>query len=305
MKSKKAIIEAQVTWVFILIVGVIILLFFFGIAQKQKQISDLKMSAALLNQLDGILTGAEVSAGTASLIPIPKIDIEIENCDSFSVGSATKSLKSRIVFSPDLIKGRQLIAYNLDWSVPYRVTNFLYLTSPEVRYIFINPPSDFYESLPEIMNKEIVTAPNDIDNKNNYKVKFVFLNSNTDSFLDIAKSWGAEISAINISNNKVSFYNGSEWSSELNCNDTASLIGAIFAEDAEQYKCAMKKADEKFKIVTEIHQRRLIKLNETLQEGTCKNLIENLINNFISLLDTDGKVQANEELQQYSCPTIY
>jgi len=47
MRNKKAIVEAQLTWVFVLIVGAVILLFFIGIAQKQKEIADMKSSALL------------------------------------------------------------------------------------------------------------------------------------------------------------------------------------------------------------------------------------------------------------------
>ena len=305
-KGKKGIVEAQLTWVFILIVGVIILLFFIGIAQKQKQIADMKASANILQQLDAILTGAEVSSGTSSLIKIPKMELKLD-CNSFSIGGITKPLKTRVVFSPDLIKGRQLITYNLDWSVPYRVTNFLYLTSPEVRYILVGDAEDLDNDLPDVINKEVVYDINNIENINinNYKVKFIFKENNNPSqndFPDLKE----EISAINILDDQyISFYNDGEWSDSVRYYDTASLLGAIFAEDQEQYECAMKKAFEKFNVVTAFYKKRIELLNQLVPQCNLGNL------NLPGQLDFGKEIPIsdiqfqNDQLQVQSCPTIY
>jgi len=311
MRNRKGIVEAQLTWVFVLIVGAVILLFFIGIAQKQKEIADMKTSANLLQQLDGILTGAEVSSGTASLINIPKMDIEID-CNSFSVEGITKQLKTRIVFAPDLIKGRQLITYNLDWSVPYRVSNFLYLTSPEVRYILVDDTGtlaeELNESLPEIMNKEIYRSGDIfLQDKGNYKVRFIFLDKSQSSItsnLARAREWEGEISAINIKEDgTIDFYNssGSSYANE-DFTGKAQKIGAVFAENAAQYECAKIKAKEKLEIVTEIYQDRLIELNKTISDSTCKNLLAYTLP---GLTDIIGVETRNNALQLQSCPTIY
>ncbi len=322
MKSKKGVVEAQLTWVFILIVGTIILLFFIGIAQKQRQIAEMKSSANILQQLDGILTGAEVSSGTSFLIKIPKVEIELD-CNSFSIGGLTKSLKTRIVFSPDLISGRQLIIYNLDWSVPYRVSNFLYLSSPEVRYVLVGGAEELNESLPEFMNKEIVSSIDNLTDKNNYKVKFVFFDYTPSGTEGITNLKTKDVTAISIDTAKgldaygtIEFYQveDGQWSigTETDYLKKESVVGAIFAENIDQYECAMKKASKKLKIVTSIHKTRATTLSNNYDPGsTCYTLLNqalNLLREDAGLEDTSslvGLVSINRQLQLLGCPTIY
>ena len=67
-KGKRAAIEVQFNWIFILIIGGIILMFFFGIVKSQKTVSEKKISGTVRRDMRAILTGSGISAGTASLI---------------------------------------------------------------------------------------------------------------------------------------------------------------------------------------------------------------------------------------------
>jgi len=216
-----------------------------------------------------------------------------------------------------MIKGRQLITYNLDWSVPYRVSNFLYLTSPEVRYVLVGDAGELEDDLPDIMNIEVVEEDHiaDVEDKNNYKIKFIsfdigfddkFIPSHLQSMLD------KDISAIKISDDKIQFYKKEEDKFVKEGNPIDYLtdeekIGAVFAEDFKQYKCAKDKALEKFDIVTAIYQKR-IDLIETILTGTCKGLFRGLktTNALPTGLNHISEVETlNQRLQDYSCPTIY
>ncbi len=294
-RNKRGIIEAQLTWVFILIVGVIILLFFVGIAQKQKQISDTKNAAEILQQLDGILTGAEVSTGTASLVNIPKLDIEL-TCDAFTIEGVTKQLDARVVFGPDLIQGRQLVMYNLDWSVPYRVTNFLYLTSPNVRYVLVGEAEQELESLlPEYITYESIPTSDNFTDKKNYKVRFVFWDKQG-NIPDVR----GDISAVSINDNSASFNNGLTWSPSIAYEGDAFKVGAVFAENSEQFNCTVKKAEEKKRIVTELYQDRINLLKSKYSAGeACRELLDI---NLTAFYDLESR---NYDLQLQSCPTIY
>jgi len=95
--------------------------------------------------------------------------------------------------------------------VPYRVTNFLYITSPDIRYIIVDDdigsysladelnrtlPPDYIEKRGKkrlFMNKELVDNTNDLGDKNNYKVKFIFFDNPSGGL-----STGKDVSAINI-----------------------------------------------------------------------------------------------------------
>ncbi len=287
--SKKAAIEVQFNWIFIIIAGALILLFFISIVTKQKAISDTRISSTILVDLETILTGAKVSTGTVNLIKIPSSEIRFE-CNNYRIKDVNIPVRDKIIFSPDILKGVNLITWALDWNMPYWITNFLYVTSPEVRYIIVNDTgSDFAETiydswLPEEIGKEFVNAGADVADKNNYRVKYVFVNQNPASLGDpmlngIRRMDNEHVTAINISpdptRNKgmISFFekSGSTWQLKGTTPylGRESLIGAIFSHDIEMYNCSMKKAFEKLAIVTDIYLNRSKELVEFYGAAQC------------------------------------
>ena len=79
MDMKKGVIEVQFNWIFVLIVGAIILAFFVSIVMKQKDLSSGRLGTKLATDLETITTGAEVSVGTAQLIKVPNSLIEFQS----------------------------------------------------------------------------------------------------------------------------------------------------------------------------------------------------------------------------------
>src|SRR3989338_5974677 len=149
--EKRGAIEVQFNWIFILVAGTVILLFFGTIIMKQRAAAEEKLSASLLTDLDSIITGSMVSKNAFNFISIPKKEINFMDCDFYYIGKKNeenaklkRDIKEKIIFAPDLIKGTRLTIWTLPWEIPYRVTNFLYLTSPEVRYIIVYSGSDAF-----------------------------------------------------------------------------------------------------------------------------------------------------------------
>ncbi len=154
--------ETQFNWIFILIVGAVILGFFVFIVIKQKGASEAKFAGKVSQQLDTILVGAKVSSGAFQEIPTPEVTIEF-GCDDYFIGPASQRLGNRIVFAPAIVEGRSIQTWTLDWNVPFKVTSFLYITAPTIRYYVIvkqiddKAATEFYESLPAKLNKQIFT----------------------------------------------------------------------------------------------------------------------------------------------------
>ncbi len=134
-KKKRGVIEVQFNWIFILIIGAVILLFFFGIVRTQKTVSEKKISITVKRDIRAILTGAGVSTGTTSLVEVPKTQIDFD-CEGYSI-QKTSPIKTLVSFSPDSIYDIKLMLWALDWNIGYRITNFLYITSPNIRYILV------------------------------------------------------------------------------------------------------------------------------------------------------------------------
>lgn len=305
-KSKRGAVEVQFNWIFVLIIGAVILVFFFSMIMKQKTISEQKTADEVLSQIELKISGAKVSTRTADSIPIPKMDFQfkcdIDSCTDYACTSfysvKNQKLQGRSysispVFAPDLVKGTSMTTWTLDWNVPYRVTNFVYVSSPLVRYIVVkdssNPTGDnaklaqaIYDAIPTqkidgvevLFNKELVAVSGvgGVVSKGNYKVRFIFVGASGEitlasSFKDI------EVSAININPGgtgknidgfgKITFYklnkNTLKLEPELleaNYISKASLFGAVFSENKEIYECNMKKAFNSLRIVSGTYEVR-------------------------------------------------
>ncbi|MBU0461982.1 MAG: hypothetical protein KJ574_05330, partial [Nanoarchaeota archaeon] len=128
--------EAQFNWIFILIVGAIIIAFFTLIVIKQKSASEVKVSSVLTKQLNTIFVGARVSSGTVQEIPTPNFAVRF-TCNDYYIGAVSQRLGNRVLFAPENLEGNMIITWTLDWSVPYKVTTFLYVTNPKTRYLLV------------------------------------------------------------------------------------------------------------------------------------------------------------------------
>ena len=282
---RKAIIEVQFNWIFILIVGAIILAFFVGIVVKQKEISIKKTGVQLAFDLETITTGAEVSKGTSQTIDIPNLGITFSSRDcirKYTIGGGSKLYREKVIFAPTRIEGSRLLAWTLSWDMPFRITNFLLLTSPGMRYIIVaptgNPEARMFaklmnKTIPESIFKEIIDQDKvaNIKDYKNYKVRFVFF---TDSFdpppvLNYMKD--TDVTALRIDDLRnggeranLTFYRKKK-SGNVYVFDklgttyalgVPSLYGAFFADDLETYQCNMMEAFNKMYFVSKLVQNR-------------------------------------------------
>jgi hypothetical protein len=195
-------------------------------------------------------------------------------------------------FSPNVIKGNRLMSWAVPWSVPYRIMNFVYLTSPEVRYIIVDDSSvidddsladQLYAALPQktvtedgqenvLINKNIITSVTTITDLNNYKVRFVFFSDPSSySPTDLLDS-KHDITAIKIvpTEDGIKGYGTVEYYSSSGTSFTLvdstyylglpSLLATVFAEDIESYNCNMQRAFKRMEFITDIYLKRTIDL---------------------------------------------
>ena len=291
LRKKKGQIDIQFNWVFMLIIGGVILLFFFGLILKQKDTTETKIAANIKEDLSSIMTGSSISTGTASLIEISEIEMEFD-CEGYRIGSVSP-IDPHISFSPNRMVGNELIVWSLDWNVPYRVANFLYITSPRIRYVIVDDAGYLAEELNETLPpgtiikddlekpffvKEIVKENElaNIKDQNYDKIRFIFFGKGTnipDTMLDDLDKDADDISAISINGNSIDgfgnvyFFKKSKlsntWTPDPSASEyesfylgQASLIGAIFTEDIETYECNMQNAFDHFSIVTMIYENK-------------------------------------------------
>jgi len=292
--GKKGFVEIQFNWIFILVIGGIILVFFIGIAEKQKSVSEVKVSSKVRSDIKTIFTGAGSSTGTASIIDLVGKEISY-NCEGYSVENLNPA-QTGISFSPGKIKGFKVTTWSKDWGMPYRISNFLMVTSPNIKYIMIdNSPlaKELNKSLPPnflvkgnnkqlLFNKEVIKETNNIKSEGNYRIRFIFFNHDpvgTEGLLDLTTLDDSDVSAINIVGNSLEgfgelrFYNKVEnhWSSVpagvSYYLGKESLFAAVFTDDYKSYNCNMQRAFRQMSIVTDIYQIRTNSLIRSYQQS--------------------------------------
>ena len=322
MKSKKGVISIQFNWVFILIAGVLILLFFGSLVLKGREASDTSVAGTILTNMQTILTGAEVSVRTINQIKIPDKEIKF-SCDKIFVGNIDDDItKNKIIFAPEVIKGRTLLTWALDWNAPYHVTNFLYLTTPDIKYIFIGNLNDeaeeLFNLLPDEINKKREDMSNIMDTGNNFKLVFFDVPS-PDVPPNLKNIPDKRVSAISVNSlsNKIEFFNkrGDEFKSTGRADYLGNplVLGAMFSGSREDYECNVKKAFNKLKIVSMVYEERTNTLRGLYSETGCMsyyitapfsmNYPAESIDEIKSNIDSIKT--SNQYLQSSSCPTIY
>lgn len=341
MESKKGF-EIQFNWIFVLVIGAAILLFFASLVFKQRDLSEAASKTNLLRSFQDLIEAASVSIDTSSLTSIPKSNIKVE-CSRISAGGTSRQYQNLILFAPSSIKGSKLVSQTSAFNIPYRSSNILYITSQEMRYIFIGNNELYKEinrTLPAELSKENYSSydPSKIKDTNNYKVRLIFVNSNlpANAPQSLEKMPNSDVTAIKISGDKekgtVDFYqkNGNAWSPKKSSVYIGkhSLLASIYTDTEELYSCNMRNVFSRAKLVTEVYKERANKIvNDASTRPACKQVYINALPKLKTIYDSlkslesstafdigdAGKVVSasrdlvtqNKEAQKFSCPLIY
>ncbi|MFC1801139.1 hypothetical protein ACFLZB_01650 [Nanoarchaeota archaeon] len=292
MRKKKGQISIGFHWIYILIAGAIILIFFVGIALKQKDVSEQSISATVIQSLESIFTGAGLAEQTINYIEIPELEIaftcDLEGYSDYSVGSVKTETPFQPIFALERVKDNVLVTWTLEWMMPFKVDNYMFVMTPDIRYYLIYDTSsrplasEIEAALPTEISENINFESLDISeyfgiiDKNDYKVRFVFLSDTafvSSIPLELQGMADRDVTAMVLSGTlnggTISFYrkDGSGWmltgSSPLIgsfTDDNPNFYGAVFSEGKEQYDCNLRKAFKRLKISSEIYLERALQL---------------------------------------------
>ena len=333
MINKKAF-EIQFNWIFVLVAGAAIILFFTVVVIKQKNVSETSTKATVLKSVEAIITGAGVSTDTTNRIGIPSSDINVD-CGRVSIGEVSKQYQNLILFAPSLIKGDKLITQTLAFSTPYRATNLLYITSPQLRYIIIgNSEIAKYinKSMPAELKKEFYKSAPEIKNSNNYRIRFVLFDNIIAFPKALEKLPDSDVTAVKINGDNekgtAEFYQkqGSSWTLKETSSyiGKQSLLGAIYSDTFEAYECNMQNVFSRLNLVTKIYVERTKRLMEGAVTGSqirCNQFYSNALTQLNSILaassgfsreninviaaSANSLAGENKNAQIYSCTLIY
>lgn len=311
--NKKAVVEVQFNWIFVMIAGAVILAFFAFVAVKMRGTSESKADVLVANMLESVLMGTKVSAGAETRITLPKKDVKFD-CRGYTIRGKHTSLSKLSLFSPGLIKGKEIVFKTHGWKVPFRVTNFMYITSPQVRYIFVFNDIDdgsaakgIYDDMPGGVKKEIYydddgfksesidgwdvsLVDNEWKDKNNYKIKFIVfdnggfdINRITDPHLsDIKKTKSYDITAIVVNKGEAGDYTKGEISFFVSKPDKGGFDGDIsggdnkvnYYKNATLFGAIFAKDKEMYECVMEKEFEKLNNVAEVLEKRSEKLIAE-------------------------------
>lgn len=324
--------EVQFNWLFVLVAGAAILLFFTVVVVKQKSVAETSTKATVLKNVEAIITSAGVSMDTTNIISIPNSNIEVE-CNRISLGIVSKQFQNLVLFAPSLIKGDKLVTQTLAFNAPYRATNLLYVTSPQMRYVIIGDNDvarEINKTLPSEINKEFYQSNPAIKNENNYKVKFVIVGNMIELPNALESMPDADVTAIKVSGDiekgTIEFWqkDGNSWQAKGSSAyiGKASLIGAVYTDNLEMYNCNMQAVFSRLNLVTKIYIDGVRKvMQKTGPRQNCNQFYNNALTQLNKILtasvnfdkaNVDTILEAsnslaneNKNMQVYSCTLVY
>ncbi|MBI4448387.1 hypothetical protein HY643_05390 [Candidatus Woesearchaeota archaeon] len=140
--NKKGMEMSIIKYLFGMLAGALILIFFFSFAMKHKGISENLESNQLVFSFDDALTafGASGDSNKEYLFTQPTELIFSEGTVS-SKGSVAKKTE-KVVFSRERVVGKKLLAWTKRWKFVFSVENFFYLTNDRVKIYLVYNSKD-------------------------------------------------------------------------------------------------------------------------------------------------------------------
>lgn len=320
--NKRGALEIQLNWIFVLIAGAIILIAVFGFLSHQKKATQLKVADTLLKDIEALATGTSALKEGAQQITLPKTEIEIictEDCScTINTGQTSKDFRDKQIFAPQTLSGLNAVFWAKSWDVPFRATNFLYITDKSAKYYFVyineaesqSLKQKIEQLLPAGINTEFISPQEIGELKADFdQSKFIFLNT---PIQEPGKNFGKNTRIITLTDALITFWENKEAKSVGYITD-AELFGAIFADNFQLYSCNMEKAKKRLKFIANIYKERAKKLNDLFaasQEIVCGydtaiSELEAFENDMDIAKHTFIIKGLNAEKIVQSCPLIY
>lgn len=291
-------LSIQFNWIFVLLVGGIILAFFLMIINNQQENATVQEANDLIVSLDTVLTTLSHEPDAADAFNIPNADISFE-CEPglwryFIQGTGPVSTRYDVIFTAQQLKGDQIISWTKRWNIPFEVATFTYLANDRTLFVFINSTNiddnkdlkTLYDGLPSVFRKDYRTRGDLISYKPNGFDRYVVITPQAqamDVANDIRTRWSyydkASIRGVEWTEENygvVSFITPGDGPDDKEFFLEETLWGAIFSEDADMYQCNLDKALVKLDIIIEILKNRAEQISNELTFTSCYDYFENL-----------------------------
>lgn len=313
----------QFNWIFVLVAGILILSLFISFGMKyigfSEQRDNAKISILINNQLDPLST----SSLYTELDPQGMDFINVNfYCEDFSVNDYKVSMRDKLIFAPDNITSDKLLIWIDEWKMPYKVSNFIFISSSKMKYYFVGNKElskKLIDYMPKIHGSDRpffnVEAVDSIDyEKINQEiflgklkeVKFILF---TDKNIDADKI-NAQVKILKVNSDDENF---GRVDNEYYIGRSL-LFGAIFSDD--NYECVLGRVMEQLVQVTEIYGTKVTKLWGEIDKEECNyalskssfDKVKELVNerDYPGINENAKKIEEqNKILYQKGCADVY
>ncbi|MFH1770458.1 MAG: hypothetical protein ABH828_02775 [archaeon] len=283
---EKGQISVQFNWIFVIIIGGVILLFFLGIIRAQVKESDYELTGDILRNLDTIVKSSEQKPDSTNVIKIPEIPLNFvcePGISYYNIGSGGQNdITYDIIFAQKKMTGKTLVSWTQSWDVPFRIAIFQYLTTKNARFIVVDDSQligdgsladQLYELLPENISKEIIPREREVKDFNYDYYKIIQFEGKklSNSKIKVPENL-VYIITINVdkglnSYGTITFEKEGE---TVGFVKKEALLGAIFSDDAAYYNCTMEKAYERLDLLMKLNKERVSALEKAKEDTECE-----------------------------------
>ena len=329
--QNKAQMSSSFNYIFAIIIGGIIFMFFVGFAYKFMGFGESLGAAGLVNSLNDEFAAFSASDSAEKTLSFNK-ESSFRVYEGKVISNEQTKQIDHIVYAPYLVEGREILISTKSLELPYRVGNVFYVDDGNTLYILVYDSNteevveelvNSYNSIPTNLPKYSVDV-NDINANvqdligasNNYdNVRFVFF-TKYDSVLSTIQSNFNAYEILYVISSEEDYSSGYVVypdSSQVTYLSYSLLIGAMISGDAYMYSYNYDLVLEKVSRVSNVYLEKS-KLLETKLPECEYTLIKSALSSYMSILGNDGysvyvtNIENVEEENQKlggDCPEVY
>lgn len=297
----------QFNWIFVVVSGAILIIFFSGFGIKYAELQKNRENAEIARGIDRIINGLRGQEQYKTIDINANFKFEF-NCDSFTINdNYVQNLNGKIIFTQDNLKVNKLYAWTKEFKKAYKIDNFVYLVDSNKDYYLIKDgneeyASKIYNELPSIFtNFKTLYFDELIKSQLGKNNEFVFFSESSQDQINELKEKG-DLLIIDSINNIVTF-NKNEKAKVLN---EALVYGAIFSGGYNTYKCGYDQLTEKFSNINNIYTKKAEYLQSCCSTGFCDySLVKSSLLNYNIESDDNVIKLLNAQLYNSNCKVVF